>query len=116
MPNTKKSMKPIPSSMRGKKRYVLAELQCESMLPEREVVDALWKTFHRLYGELGTAQQKLWFVKFGPKNNRFIVRCALERTEEVRAGLLFIKEVAGKKVIPKTLLTSGSITKLKGKL
>jgi ribonuclease P/MRP protein subunit POP5 len=115
MPNTKKSMKPIPSSMRGKKRYILAELQCEHSLPEKEVQDALWKTFHRLYGELGTAQQKLWFVKFSAKNNRFIVRCALERTDEVRAGMLFIKEVAGCKVIPKTILTSGSMAKLKSK-
>lgn len=116
MKNVKKSMKPIPKSMRGKKRYILFEIISEKKFAESEVKDALWKTILQLFGEVGAAKQKFWFVKWSGAKNRGIVRCALEHTDEVKIGLLFLKEINRTKVIPKTLLTSGGITKLKEKL
>lgn len=116
MKNVKRSMKPIPKSMRGKKRYVLFELVSDERFDEEEVKKALWKTILQLFGELGAAKQKFWFVKWSKPKQRGIVRCALEHTDEVKTGLLFLKEISGKSVVPRTLLTSGNIKKLKEKL
>lgn len=114
--NVKKSMKPIPPTLRGKKRYVLFELISESKFDEKEVSRELWKVMHQLFGECGVARQRFWFIKWSRAKSRGIVRCALDHLDDVKTGILFMKEVADKKVIPKTLLTSGSIAKLKKKL
>lgn len=106
--------KPIPQTMRGKKRYILFELvpQGGARLDEKGVSRALWETMLSLYGSVGTARQKLWLVRWNPAKSRGILRCALEHTEEVKAGLLFLKSVSGSAVLPRTLKTSGSVGKL----
>ena len=116
MKNEKKSLRPIPPTMRGKKRYLLFRLESKGRLNERAVKDVLMKEFLRLYGEVGIARQKLNFITFSPKSGKGIVRCALESVTEVRAGIMFLKEVSGLAVRPETLLTSGSVKKLKEKL
>ena len=120
MPKTKhykQSLKPIPPTLRGKKRYVLFELIAKenAKLSEKNVDDALWKTFLELYGSVGTARQRFWPIKFDSSRNLGIVRCALEALEEVKAGLLFVKNVNGAEVIPKIISVSGSIKQLKAK-
>ncbi len=109
MANEKISLNPIPLSLRGKKRYIKFELICKEKLIERDVSIALWKQFLQLFGELGTAKQKIWLVKFDSEKNQGVLRCALEEVEQVKAGLLFLKEVKGITVIPFILTVSGTI-------
>ena len=116
MKQVKKSIKPIPSSYRGKKRYILFELISEKKLNEKDVSRELWHNFLRLFGSIGCAKAKIWFILFDTKKNKGIIRCANETVEEVKAGLLFLKDVKGAAVIPKILLVSGSIKKLKEKI
>ena len=111
MKNVKKSLKPIPPTLRGKKRYVLFELACDKKLSSPRVSDALWKTFLRIYGEFGAGEMKLWMIEFG--NGKGIIRCAHNRVEQAKAGILFLTEVDGVPVIPKTLKTSGSLKKIR---
>ncbi|HIH16074.1 MAG TPA: hypothetical protein HA252_01575 [Candidatus Diapherotrites archaeon] len=113
MKNAKQSMNPIPASYRGKKRYVSFSLSAKERLSEPDVGHAVWETFLHLYGEVGTARQKLWLMGFDSKKSVGVVRCALEHLDEVKAGLLFVKQVDGKPVIPKLLGVSGSIGKVK---
>ncbi len=112
MAEAKKSLKPIPPTLRGKKRYVKFELNSDVSLFEKDVKFAIWNTFSRIYGEKGVAEQKLWLIKWFPDKNEGILRCALEKLEEVKAGLLFVKEVQKEPVIPILKKVSGSIKKL----
>jgi len=109
----KKTTRPVPPTMRGKKRYVLFELKGGKGLAEQDVSKALWGGFLRLYGELGTAKMKLWLANWDPKEGKGIVRCALEHLDECRSGIVFVGRVSGREVVPQTLKTSGSIRKLK---
>ncbi len=109
----KKTTRPVPPTMRGKKRYVLFELKGGKGLNEQDVSKALWREFLRLYGEIGTAKMKLWLANWNPNSGKGIARCALEHLDECKSGLLFVKRVSGKEVVPQTLKTSGSICKLK---
>lgn len=116
MSQKKKSIRPIPPTYRGKKRYILFELISEKRLNEKDFSRELWNNFLRLFGEVGCARAKIWLVIFNEKKNKGIIRCANEHSEEVKAGLLFLKEIKGAKAIPKILLVSGSLKKLKEKI
>ena len=111
--NVKQSMNPIPATARGKKRYVSFQLVSPEKFPEQDVGLAVWETFLHLFGEVGTARQKLWLVGFDSRKSVGVVRCALEHLDEVKAGLLFVKQVDGKPVVPKLLGVSGSLGKVK---
>ena len=114
--NQKSNLKPIPSTIRGKKRYVLFALHSESRLRANDVNDALWKVMLRLFGERGVGEQKLWLVLWDERKGRGIARCSNNNVDELKEGLLFMKDVKGTNVIPKTIKVSGSISKLKGLL
>ena len=107
MKNVKTSLKPIPLSMRGKKRYVSFQLLTERKLEEKEVSQAIWQTLLQLYGEVGTARMKPWLASFS--GDKGVLRCALASVEEAKAGLLFLEKVGQTKVSPKILKVSGSV-------
>ena len=111
MANTKKKTKPIPLSMRGKKRYVYFELESETKLSKSAVSKSLWKCFLELYGSLGTAEIKYWFIDF--HNGKGILRCAHNEVEKAKTAVVFMKSVDGIPVTPKILLVSGSLKKIK---
>jgi ribonuclease P/MRP protein subunit POP5 len=111
--NQKANLKPIPSTIRGKKRYVLFELHSDSRLRANDVNDALWAVLLKLFGEKGVAGQKLWLVLWDEKTGKGIARCSNNKVEELKEGILFMKEVRGAKVVPRTISTSGSMLKLK---
>lgn len=112
---SKKSLKPIPPTLRGKKRYVLFQLVAEKQFSELEVKKELFAKFKQLFGDFGIAKQKLWFISFNSQGNFGILRCSLEETENVKAGLLFLQSVNEVQVIPRIVSVSGSLKKLKGK-
>jgi ribonuclease P/MRP protein subunit POP5 len=109
----KKSLKPIPLSLRGKKRYIEFELITESSLKEKDVSQAVWQSLLQNFGEFGTAKQKPWLISFNSKTSKGIIRCAHDKVDEVKTGLLFVKKVKNVKVVPKIIRVSGSVKKLK---
>ena len=111
--NQKSNLKPIPSTIRGKKRYVLFALHSESRLRPNDVNESLWKVMLNLFGERGVGEQKLWLVLWDERNGRGIARCSYNKVEELKEGILFMKDVKGANVLPKTMKVSGSISKLK---
>ena len=108
----KKSLKPIPPTLRGKKRYVKVEFFSNSNLREIEVRDSVWNKFTRIFGEKGVAEQKLWLVKWLGKN-KCIFRCSLENVDNVKTGLLFVKKIGEIRVNPNIIAVSGSLKKFK---
>lgn len=113
MKNIKKSLKALPLSQRGKKRYVLFELSAGKPLSAAIVEKEIFKKFSELFGSKGIAGQKLHFIGFFGEKNLGILKCSLQETENVKAGLLFLKTIAGIPVIPRIVSVSGSVKKLK---
>ncbi len=110
---TKKSLNPIPLSLRDKKRYLVFELICDKRLNEREVSFELKKNFLKLFGELGLSKMNYQFIQFNEKSNKGILKCRHTALDDLKAGLLLFKEVKGIQVIPKTLKASGTAKKAK---
>ena len=113
MKNVKKSLKALPLSMRGKKRYVLFELFAEKPLSAAVVEKEIMQRFLQIFGSKGIAEQRLQFIGFYGGKNLGIVKCSLEECENVKAGLLFVGKVAGISAIPRIVSVSGSVKKLK---
>lgn len=110
----KKRVKALPSSMRGKKRYVLFELLAEKPLSAALVEKAISQKFAQIFGSKGVAEQKLHFIGFYGEKNLGILKCSLEKSEDCKAGLLFLQGIAGIAAIPRVVSVSGSAKKLKG--
>ena len=108
----KKSLKPIPPTLRGKKRYIKVEFISAVDLNESEVRASIWSKFTRIFGEKGIAEQKLWLVKWIGQN-KCIFRCSLENEDNVKTGLLFVKKIGEIRVNPCILAVSGSLKKIK---
>ncbi len=108
----KKSLKPIPPTLRGKKRYIKVEFISTVDLNEVEVRSSIWSKFTRIFGEKGIAEQKLWLVKWIGQN-KCIFRCSLENEDNVKTGLLFVKKIGEIRVNPSILAVSGSLKKIK---
>lgn len=113
MADSKKSLKPIPPTLRGKKRYVKFEFLCKISLGENDVKKSIWSVFQGIFGERGIADQKLWLIKWYSNTNTGILRCNLKEEENVKAGLLFIQSIVNEPVLPVILSVSGSMKKLK---
>ncbi len=113
MAASKKSLNPIPSSLRGKKRYVKFRFISQKVLIEKDIWASLSSTFQSLFGASGVAEQRLWLVKWFPGKNEGIVRCALAEEERVKVGLLFVQRVDSETVVPTIVKVSGSMKKLK---
>jgi len=111
--NLKKTLKALPLSQRGKKRYVLFEIFAEKPLSATQVEKAVVQKFAELFGSKGLAEQKLQFIGFYGLKNQGILKCSLEKCEEVKAGLLFLKSISGIQCIPSIVSVSGSVKKLK---
>lgn len=115
----KRKYKPIPLSMRGKKRYILFRLipvfgsqEISKKHDSKTVFSSILKTFESLFGQKGVSEQRLWLVKWFPNSMEGIIRCSLKEEENVKAGLLFLNDI-GMPVMPIVLKVSGSIKKLK---
>jgi RNase P/RNase MRP subunit POP5 len=109
----KKFVNPIPRVLRGKKRYLKFAFLPSKPFSEKSVWSSVSSVFFQLFGEVGLATQKLWLVSWNEDKCEGIVRCSHDSVENVKAGLLFVQEIEGNKVIPVLLKVSGSIKKLK---
>lgn len=109
----KKSMNPIPLSLRDKKRYLVFELVAEKNLFGKDVNFALKNHFLKLFGELGLSKMNYQFISFKEKSKKGILKCRHLAVDDLKAGVLLLKEVNGVKVIPKTLKASGTAKKAK---
>ena len=111
--NQKKSMNPIPLSLRDKKRYLVFELISEQTLFERDVSFDLKNLLLKLFGELGLSKMNYQFIGFDEKLKKGILKCRHTAVEDLKAGILLLKEVNGVKILPRTLKTSGTVKKAK---
>ncbi len=107
----KKKLKPVPLSMRGKKRYIAFEFISKGIVGEREAWGSLEDSFFSLFGEKGVAEQRPKLVSFNPKAGRGVLRCSLGHCEATKAGVLLVRLVGEKPVVPRIFSVSGSLKK-----
>ncbi|MDO8538181.1 MAG: Rpp14/Pop5 family protein [archaeon] len=112
----KKSLNPIPLSLRDRKRYIVFEVLCSKKFSEQETINAMNKTFLQLFGEIGVSKMNYSTVLFNSSTNKGIMKTNNDSLVEAKSAILFLKSIASISVIPKILFVSGTINKAKTKL
>lgn len=107
----KKSLKTIPLSMRGKKRYLSIKIVSEQSLTRKEFEQAFLENYLSMYGSYGLGKARIQVKDYDSRKGLGIVRCALEEADKAKASILFIEAIAGKQVLPLIEKVSGSIVK-----
>jgi ribonuclease P/MRP protein subunit POP5 len=101
---------------RVKRRYLALQLEMEGVPSEKELMDALWGSVARLYGEVGASLTSMALTRFDVSRNVAVVRTSLETLDIVRASFACITSVAGKEASVHVLAVSGTIKALFEKL
>lgn len=107
-------MKPLPPSIREKKRYLRFKVHAEEDVELGEVVDAVWDACLEYMGAKDTGKADHWVIKnqFDGESQEGIVRVERSMVDDFRASLCFVESLGGKKGFIEVTAVSGSIKKL----
>jgi ribonuclease P/MRP protein subunit POP5 len=107
----KREMKVLPSTQRGKHRYVRFQVLSEEQVEFSDLDAALWNTALDFYGERGVAGMDLWLVKnlYDSSKQIGIARCAHTAVPAMLACLGLLARLGDVRVAVKILKVSGTI-------
>ncbi len=97
---------------RVKRRYIAMHLECEGSPSEREVMDAVWGSLTKLYGEVGASLAGLALIDFDVERRVVVIRTSLASLPPVRASLAAVTSVAGEDASLQVLAVSGTLKAL----
>ena len=87
----------------------------EQIINEKDVIDAIWSTILKLFGEYGASQVSLALIEYNPQKSYAVVRCLHEALEIVKASIASITEINGKPVAVHIAGVSGTLKTLRQK-
>jgi RNase P/RNase MRP subunit POP5 len=97
---------------RTKRRYLALQLECEGVPSERELLDAVWVSVSKLFGEVGASTTGLALILLDAERKLAVLRCTLVSLPAVRASLASLTKVAGKEAAVHVLAVSGTLKAL----
>ncbi len=108
-------MKPLPPTLRRKKRYMLAVMDPPGIEPDpRELYHAIANEVTSLYGDVKAASIGLSIISAG--NDQVIVRYSRGYDKEVRVALATVTVLEDQRIALRTKVTSGTLHALRRKL
>jgi ribonuclease P/MRP protein subunit POP5 len=107
-------MKVLPPTLREKKRYIIFEVCCKEKIESKELIKEILSSTRSLYGDLGMSKFNLWLISFDGRS--CIIRCARDKTEDVRAALAAIDRINDQSIGISVLGISGTINGAKKRL
>ena len=97
---------------REKRRYLAIKVESEQPLTEKNVLDTIYSSVLRLYGEYGASKTNLKMIKYVPEKDQFVVRCSHKMLEQVRAAVASTTTSDGKTVALHVVNVSGTLKAL----
>ncbi|NIM47387.1 MAG: ribonuclease P protein component 2 [Candidatus Aenigmarchaeota archaeon] len=112
-----KRPKPLPPSLRGRRRYLAFHIISEEKVLLQDVINTIWHSLLNFLGETGTSRANIRIIKdtYDEKRQMGILRCSHDSVEGVRTALALIQRIGDTRVVFRVLGISGSIkaTKIK---
>lgn len=106
-------MKPLLPSLKERKRYIAFEILSSSSISEQDMQDTIRRAMHNYVGELGMARAGLQFVQWS--KNKGIARVNHTSADVLKASFPFVDSIKDKKVVVRSLGTSGILIKAQKK-
>jgi len=97
---------------RTKRRYLALKLESDGMPSERELLDAIWASVSKLFGEAGASTTGLALISLEVEGKLAVLRCNLVSLPAVRASLAALTKVAGRDASVHVLVVSGTLKAL----
>ena len=112
-----KRPKPLPSSLRGRRRYIAYEIISQEKILLDDLMNTIWHTVLNFLGEHGTSETDMWIAKdtYDDKRQMGLIRCSHDSVEQIRASLALIERIGDVRVVFKVLGISGTIKAAKMK-
>jgi ribonuclease P/MRP protein subunit POP5 len=108
-------MKPLPPTLRAKKRYVAFKVHSEEQVSKKDITNAILRETVSFYGELSASDFGLWIMDFDEETGACFLVCNHRYQGEMIACLTLIDIVEQKKASFQVLGASGTIKALKRK-
>lgn len=101
----------LPSSLRGRKRYIAFEILGEEKVEFLQLVNALWHSILNLFGEVETGSINFWLVKdsWDEDKQRGLLKCNHNHVSQVRLALALLDRIGDAKVSVRTIGVSGTM-------
>ncbi|MGB9134310.1 MAG: Rpp14/Pop5 family protein [Candidatus Bathyarchaeia archaeon] len=91
------------------------EAESETLLDERDIMNAIWDMVYQLYGEFGASQTALHKVSWDDERKTLTIRCSHKMLEMVRAAVTALTEINEKSAAIRVVAVSGTLKALKKK-
>ena len=98
---------------RVKRRYLLLQVDSEARVSQRDVLDAVWASITKLYGEYGASLAGLSLVSFDEEKNAAVIRVTLSSLQPVRASIALITRIVEREAAVHVLAVSGTLKSLR---
>jgi RNase P/RNase MRP subunit POP5 len=100
---------------RVKRRYLLLKVDSEVTPTDKELLNEIWVSIIKLYGEVGASQTGLSLVDYDAECKTGKLRVWLKSLQPVRASIASITRLAGKEAAVHVLAISGTLKSLREK-
>ena len=94
---------------RVKRRYLALQIESETLLTEREFIDAVWVAVTNLYGEVGASTTGLSLINLDMERKIAVIRTSLATLSIVKASVAAITSILGKNAAVHVLAVSGTL-------
>ena len=101
--------KPLPSSLREKKRYVVYEVVAEKEVDIDVLADEIYRHAMEILGELGMSEISLWVMKNLFSGRKGLIRVTPAGVERIRLVLSSIRQIDEIPAIIDVLGVTGTI-------
>jgi ribonuclease P/MRP protein subunit POP5 len=112
-----KRPKPMPPSLRGRRRYIAYHVTSEEKILLQDLINSIWHSILNFLGEQGSSKADIWIAKntYDDKRQMGLIRCSHLTVEHIRAALALIERIGDTRVVVKVLGVSGTIKAAKMK-
>jgi len=106
-----KRPKPLPPSLRGRRRYLAYQIISEQKVLFQDLVNGIWHSVLNFLGEFGASEADLWVAKdiYDEKRQVGIIRCSHTSVEQIRTALALVDRIGDIRIVIKVLGVSGTI-------
>lgn len=97
-------------------RYLALKIESNKTFDKRTLLNKIWNSLTRLYGEYGASKANLVLIDYKPEEGFAILRCNNNGILMVRAAIAIITQIMEAQVAIHVLAISGTIKALRRKL
>ena len=114
----KGKIKPLLPSLRDKKRYLAYEVVSKQRFYDAMAVNkAIFSAARDFLGDLGTAKAGILMLndQWNESMQRGVIKVNNKHVDNLKASLIFVKDIEGKEAVVKSVGASGVLRKLQQK-